>query len=54
MLNYALVFVLIALMAAVVGFSGIAIASTLAAKLLFFTFLVAFILTIALGAARRT
>jgi uncharacterized membrane protein YtjA (UPF0391 family) len=54
MLNYALAFILIAVLAAVLGLGGVAVASALAAKLLFFAFLVFFILTLAIGIARRT
>ena len=53
MLNYALIFLLIAILAAVLGFSGLAVVSALTAKLLFFAFLVVFILTVAVGVARR-
>ena len=53
MLHYALVFFLIALVAAVFGFGGIAVASAEIAKILFFLFLVIFLVTLVIGVARR-
>lgn len=53
MLNWALAFFLIAILAAVFGFSGIAIASAGIAKILFFIFLVVFLVTLVMGVARR-
>jgi uncharacterized membrane protein YtjA (UPF0391 family) len=53
MLNWALAFFLIAILAAVLGFSGIAIASAGIAKILFFVFLVIFLITLVMGVARR-
>jgi uncharacterized membrane protein YtjA (UPF0391 family) len=53
MLHYALVFFLIALVAAVFGFGGIAVASAGIAKILFFLFLVIFLVTLVMGVARR-
>jgi uncharacterized membrane protein YtjA (UPF0391 family) len=53
MLHYALVFFLIALVAAVFGFGGIAAASAGVAKILFFLFLVIFLVTLVMGVARR-
>jgi len=53
MLHYALVFFLIALIAAVFGFGGIAVASAGVAKILFFLFLVVFLVTLVMGVARR-
>jgi len=53
MLHYALVFFLIALVAAVFGFGGIAVASAGIAKILFFLFLVVFLVTLVMGVARR-
>jgi len=53
MLHYALVFFLIALIAAVFGFGGVAVASAGIAKILFFLFLVVFLVTLVMGVARR-
>jgi uncharacterized membrane protein YtjA (UPF0391 family) len=53
MLYYALVFFLIALVAAAFGFGGIAGASIGIAKILFFLFLVVFLVTLVMGVARR-
>ena len=53
MLHYALVFFLIALVAAVFGFGGIAVASAGIAKILFFLFLVVFMVTLVMGVASR-
>ena len=53
MLNWALAFFLIAILAAVLGFSGIAVASAGIAKVLFFVFLVIFLVTLVMGVARR-
>lgn len=53
MLNYAIVFFIVALIAAVFGFSGIASASAGIAQILFFIFLVLFVGTLILRAMRR-
>ena len=53
MLHYALVFFLIAIVAAVFGFGGIAVASAGIAKILFNLFLVMFLVTLVMGVARR-
>jgi uncharacterized membrane protein YtjA (UPF0391 family) len=53
MLYWAAVFFLIAVVAAIFGFGGIAVAATEVAKILFFIFLVIFIITLALGLIRR-
>lgn len=53
MLNWALAFLLIAILAAVFGFTGIAVASAGIAKILFFVFLVIFLVTLVMGVARR-
>jgi len=53
MLYYALVFFLIAVVAAVFGFGGIAVASAGIAKILFYLFLVVFLVTLVMGVARR-
>jgi uncharacterized membrane protein YtjA (UPF0391 family) len=53
MLNWALMFLLVALLAAVFGFTGIAVAAAGIAKLLFFLFLVLFLASLILGLANR-
>ena len=52
-LHYALIFFLIAIVAAVLGFGGISAASAGIAKILFFLFLVIFLVTLVMGVARR-
>lgn len=53
MLNWALAFFLIAILAAVLGFTGIFVASAAIAKMLFFVFLVIFLVTLVMGVTRR-
>ena len=53
MLYWALVFLIIALVAGVLGFGGIAVAATDIARILFFVFLVVFLATLVLGLVRR-
>ncbi len=53
MLNWALAFFLIAVLAAIFGFTGISVASAGIAKVLFFLFLVVFLVTLVMGVARR-
>lgn len=53
MLRYALVFLIIALLAAVFGFGVIASEFMFAAKILFFVFLVLAVLSVLGGALRR-
>jgi uncharacterized membrane protein YtjA (UPF0391 family) len=53
MLRYAAIFFVIAIIAAVFGFGGIAAGATEIAKVLFFIFLVVFVLTLLLGLFRR-
>lgn len=55
MLRWALGFLIVAIVAAMLGFSGVAQASAGIAKVLFFIFLVGFVITlvISLAAARR-
>jgi uncharacterized membrane protein YtjA (UPF0391 family) len=53
MLHYALVFLVLGLIAAVLGFGGLAGASIGIAKILFFVFLVLFAVTMLLGRGRR-
>jgi uncharacterized membrane protein YtjA (UPF0391 family) len=53
MLNWALMFLLVALLAAVFGFTGIAVAAAGIARLLFFLFLVLFLASLVIGLANR-
>jgi uncharacterized membrane protein YtjA (UPF0391 family) len=53
MLNWALLFLLIALIAAVLGFSGLALAAAGIAKILFAIFLVLFLASLVMHLARR-
>ena len=53
MLYWALTFFLVALVAAILGFGGVAVAAAGVAKLLFFIFLVLFIVSLVAHAARR-
>ena len=53
MLYWALVFFVVALVAAIFGFGGVAIAAAGIAKLLFFIFLVLFIVSLVAHASRR-
>jgi uncharacterized membrane protein YtjA (UPF0391 family) len=53
MLHYALIFLVIAIIAAVFGFGGIAVASAGIAKLLFYLFLVIFLVSLVMHFARR-
>jgi uncharacterized membrane protein YtjA (UPF0391 family) len=53
MLNWALMFLLIAILAAVFGFGGIAFAAAGMAKLLFFIFLVLFLVSLVAHGVRR-
>jgi uncharacterized membrane protein YtjA (UPF0391 family) len=53
MLRWALAFFVIALVAAVLGFGGIAVAAAGIAKLLFFVFLVLFLVALLGGLVRR-
>ncbi len=54
MLNWAITFLVIALIAAVWGFSGIAVAAAGIAKLLFVVFLVLFVVSLATHLGRRS
>ena len=49
MLNYALLFLVIALVAAVFGFGGVYAAAAGIAKVLFFLFLVLFLVSLVMG-----
>ncbi|WP_429320653.1 DUF1328 family protein [Paraburkholderia sp. GAS448] len=53
MLQYALIFFIIAIIAAVLGFGGIAVGAAAIAKILFYIFVVIFLVTLLLGVARR-
>jgi uncharacterized membrane protein YtjA (UPF0391 family) len=53
MLYYALVFLLVSILAAIFGFGGIAIASAGIAKILFFVFIVLFIISLITHVSRR-
>jgi len=53
MLNWAVVFLVIALIAALFGFGGIAGTAVGIAKLLFFIFLAIFVISLIMGLAQR-
>ena len=53
MLNYAVIFLVVALVAAVFGFGGIAAGATEIAKILFFIFLVLFVVSLVAGLIKR-
>lgn len=53
MLYYAAVFLIIALVAALFGFTGIAAGAVEIAKILFFVFLLLFVATLVVGLMRR-
>jgi uncharacterized membrane protein YtjA (UPF0391 family) len=53
MLHYALVFLVIALIAAVFGFGGVAVAAAGITKILFFLFIIAFVVSLIMHAGRR-
>lgn len=54
MLRYSIVFLLIAIIAGVVGFTEVAGGAYLAAKVLFFVFLVLFVVSLVMGRGKRT
>jgi uncharacterized membrane protein YtjA (UPF0391 family) len=54
MLHWALMFLVIAMIAAVLGFTGIAVAAAGIAKLLFFLFLILFVITLFAHMGRRS
>jgi uncharacterized membrane protein YtjA (UPF0391 family) len=54
MLSWALIFFVVAIIAAVFGFGGIATASAGIAQILFFLFLVLFVVSLIMGMARRS
>jgi uncharacterized membrane protein YtjA (UPF0391 family) len=53
MLKWALIFLLVALAAAVLGFGGIATSAAGVAKLLFVLFLIVFVVSLVMGLVRR-
>ncbi|QKV19027.1 DUF1328 domain-containing protein [Oricola thermophila] len=53
MLGWALTFLVVALIAAALGFGGIAGASAGIAKILFFVFLILFVISLVVRATRR-
>lgn len=53
MLNYAITFLVIALVAALFGFTGIAAGAVEIARILFFVFLVLFAVSLIVGLMRR-
>ena len=53
MLRYAVIFFVVALIAAVFGFGGIATGAVEIAKILFFIFLVLFVVSLVAGLIRR-
>src|SRR6266404_9673997 len=53
MLYWAVVFLVIALVAALFGFGGIAVAAAGIAKVLFFLFVIIFVVTLTMGLMRR-
>lgn len=53
MLSWALAFFVIALLAAILGFGGIAVAAAGIARILFFIFLVLFVVALVGGLVRR-
>jgi len=53
MLSWTLMFLVVALIAAVFGFGGIAIAAAGIAKILFYLFLVLFLVSLIAGLAKR-
>ena len=54
MLHYAAVFFVIALIAAIFGFTGIAVGAAEIAKVLFFVFVVLFVISLLVGLIRRS
>ena len=53
MLYYALVFFVVAILAAIMGFGGVAVAFAGIAKILFFLFLVLFLVSLVMHVSRR-
>ena len=53
MLRWAVIFFLVAIVAGVLGFGGIAAGASENARVLFYVFLVVFLVTLVMGAMRR-
>jgi len=53
MLRWALIFLVIAILAGVLGFAGITVAAAGIAKLLFYLFVVLFVISLAVGLLTR-
>ena len=53
MLSWALIFFVVAIIAAIFGFGGIAVAAAGIAKILFFVFVVLFAISLVMSMARR-
>lgn len=53
MLHYAVVFLIIALVAALLGFTSVAASAVGIARILFFVFLLLFVVTLVVGLTRR-
>ena len=53
MLHYAVVFFIIAVIAAIFGFTGIAAGAVEIAKVLFFIFILLFVVSLVMGLVRR-
>ena len=53
MLHYAAVFLVIALIAALFGFGGIAVGAASIAKILFFIFIIGFVVSLILGLVKH-
>jgi uncharacterized membrane protein YtjA (UPF0391 family) len=54
MLKYVAILLLVALVAALLGFGGFSIAAAGVSRVLFFVFLVGFVVTLLVGLLRRT
>ena len=54
LLHYALVFLVVALIAAAVGFGGVAGVAMEGARLLFWVFIILFVVSLVAGVVRRT
>ncbi len=54
MLQWALIFLVVAIVAGVLGFGGVVVISVEIARLLFFIFLVLFLISLLAGVVRRT
>lgn len=53
MLKWAAIFFVIAIVAAILGFSGVAVGAAEIAKILFFVFLLVFVVTLIMGVTRK-